>query len=238
MESNTKKYWSNVARNIHKNDDKTPPTMWNQASESVADPWDQERDHSQCEKWVKFWWENRGIKFLVDEIKMLGREMTVDRVRCVGGTKAMTLSGQGGYLWRDVPEAGLSHGDIAVSEKDCHTSNTVKIALRHELLHAFDDARALVDPSDCLHHACSEIRAARLSGECAIGEELLRGKSIAGDGGKLPLGQQCVQRRAVLSVSHNPTCSRIASTAVDTAWEACIADTAPYHRFPLDILFN
>eukprot|EP01059_Diplonema_ambulator_P023436 TRINITY_DN3892_c0_g1_i1.p1 TRINITY_DN3892_c0_g1~~TRINITY_DN3892_c0_g1_i1.p1 ORF type:complete len:232 (+),score=13.08 TRINITY_DN3892_c0_g1_i1:65-760(+) len=230
MESSTKEYWEGVAGGWGK-------WVWNQASEGVADPWDQERQHGSCERWVRHWWADKNIKFLVDEIRMLGRDMKLENVKCVGGYKAVTLSGQGGYIWKDIPEAGFKHGDIAMNEKDCHTSAAVKKALRHELIHAFDDARAYVNPSDCHHHACSEIRAARLSGECALGEELLRGKSLSGDGGSLTLGQQCVNRRANLSVSRNPACSRVSQQAIQTVWEACVADTAPYHRYPLDIIF-
>ena len=39
-------------------------------------------------------------------------------------------------------------------------------ALTHELIHAYDHCRAKnMDWSDCRQHACSEIRAASLSGE-------------------------------------------------------------------------
>lgn len=38
-------------------------------------------------------------------------------------------------------------------------------ALTHELVHAYDHCRAKnIDWTDCRHHACSEIRAAMLSG--------------------------------------------------------------------------
>lgn len=41
-------------------------------------------------------------------------------------------------------------------------------ALIHELVHAFDFARAHIDPSDVRHVACSEIRAYNLSEQCGL----------------------------------------------------------------------
>ena len=43
--------------------------------------------------------------------------------------------------------------------------------LTHELLHAFDHCRAEVDPFDLRHHACMEVRAASLSGDCEFKRE-------------------------------------------------------------------
>ncbi|KAL8443663.1 hypothetical protein Emed_006638 [Eimeria media] len=40
--------------------------------------------------------------------------------------------------------------------------------LLHELLHAFDFARAAVDSNNCMHVACSEIRAVNLSEQCGL----------------------------------------------------------------------
>ncbi|KAL8452603.1 hypothetical protein Emag_002278 [Eimeria magna] len=40
--------------------------------------------------------------------------------------------------------------------------------LLHELLHAFDFARAVVDSNNCMHIACTEIRAVNLSEQCGL----------------------------------------------------------------------
>merc|ERR1712118_326493 len=40
--------------------------------------------------------------------------------------------------------------------------------LAHELIHAFDFARAKIDPTSCVHIACTELRAWNLSGECDL----------------------------------------------------------------------
>lgn len=72
----------------------------------------------------------------------------------------------------------------------------------HELIHAFDDCRARVNWMDLKHHACTEIRAANLSGDCSFGQEFARGNL------NLRAQQQkCVRRRAELSVAMNPASS-------------------------------
>eukprot|EP01063_Lacrimia_lanifica_P011472 TRINITY_DN18244_c0_g2_i1.p1 TRINITY_DN18244_c0_g2~~TRINITY_DN18244_c0_g2_i1.p1 ORF type:complete len:243 (+),score=83.12 TRINITY_DN18244_c0_g2_i1:73-801(+) len=224
------------------------PAMWHAAAEPAApavvpggytDPWQDKQDKDHCERLLdKVFTGSRNVKFLIEELHMLGASMDRGRVKCVDATQATTLSGQGGYLWKDVPEAGLVRGDIVLAQRENQSYHAVATSLRHELLHAFDDARAKVDPTNCLHHACSEIRAARLSGECALGNEMLRGRSLAtGDGTNLSQGEQCVKRRATLSVSHNPSCARMAQHAASTVWEQCIKDNAPYHKFPLDVVF-
>lgn len=41
--------------------------------------------------------------------------------------------------------------------------------MRHEMIHAYDHCRAKdLDWNSCRHHACSEIRAAVLSGDCTF----------------------------------------------------------------------
>jgi len=81
------------------------------------------------------------------------------------------------------------------------TQQDVNLTLTHELIHAFDDCRAHVDWTKIDHHACSEIRAANLSGDCKWMQEFMRGNT-----GIKKQHQKCTRRRAVLSVSMNPNC--------------------------------
>lgn len=128
--------------------------------------------------------------------------------------------------------------------------------LVHELVHAFDHCRAALDWTDCEQvrtapspmpagprvlfriatdaalpgqHACSEVRAANLSGDCSFGQELLRGNLRF-------TGQQaaCVRRRATLSVAMNAACGKpgAAARAVGRAFGPCRRDTAPFDRAP------
>ncbi|KPI88281.1 hypothetical protein ABL78_2643 [Leptomonas seymouri] len=95
--------------------------------------------------------------------------------------------------------------------------------IRHELIHAFDDARGIVESSDCLHQACSEVRAARLSGDCFVGQEMRKGRFNFFEG-----GQKCVRRLAVMAVERNPVCRGFSERAVDTVMPKCYSDYEPF----------
>ena len=114
------------------------------------------------------------------------------------------------------------------------TQAEVTRAVAHELVHAFDSCRAALDPRDCSHVACTEVRAANLSGDCDFSVEVgrfaarafspsallagaLGGPAAAGAGGGGGSGggasftlaghqQQCVRRRAQLSLSLHEQC--------------------------------
>ncbi|CAN3359008.1 mitochondrial inner membrane protease Atp23p [Diutina catenulata] len=100
--------------------------------------------------------------------------------------------------------------------------------LTHELVHAYDHVKFKVDLANLNHHACTEIRASTLSGECRIFNEIK--KTGLGNFGKK--FQDCVKRRAALSVSHNPNCKDIdqATAVVDRVWNSCFNDTRPFER--------
>ncbi|XP_008808164.1 mitochondrial inner membrane protease atp23 [Phoenix dactylifera] len=101
--------------------------------------------------------------------------------------------------------------------------------LIHELIHAYDDCRAKnMNWNNCAHHACSEIRANHLSGDCHYKRELLRGfMKIRGH------EQECVRRRALKSVQNNPYCSDAAARdAIEAVWDTCYNDTFPFDRAP------
>jgi len=111
-----------------------------------------------------------------------------------------------------------------------HTQGDVNRALVHELVHAYDHCRASnLDWAACEHHACSEVRAAALSGDCTFRQESARGNYTLRAGARA-----CARRRAALSVAMNPACAghRQAERAVDAVLERCFADTAPFDRIP------
>ena len=119
---------------------------------------------------------------------------------------------------------------VVVCSNHVSAQEEVNHTLTHELIHAYDHCRAAdLDWRNCEHHACSEVRAASLSGDCHFKQELFRGNfGIRGQ------HQSCVRRRAELSVSMNPHCKLpgMARRAVDRAFERCFADTAPFDRIP------
>jgi inner membrane protease ATP23 len=105
-------------------------------------------------------------------------------------------------------------------------ANTI---LAHELIHAIDMCRAKMDPlHNCMHLACTEIRAENLSGECNLSWEFLRGKLNSW----LGHGKECVRRRAIDSVRANPNCTKNAELFVDASMERCYKDTFPFERHP------
>ncbi|CCE64427.1 hypothetical protein TPHA_0H02230 [Tetrapisispora phaffii CBS 4417] len=99
--------------------------------------------------------------------------------------------------------------------------------LAHELVHQFDNLKWKVDWLNLKQHACSEIRASSLSGECRFFQEF----SKRGFGFTIAKGhQECVKRRAVLSLMGNPNCKdkKQAELVVDEVWESCFNDTRPF----------
>jgi inner membrane protease ATP23 len=100
----------------------------------------------------------------------------------------------------------------------------VERALRHELVHAYDDTRGHVEPTNCYHHACSEVRAARLSGDCLVQQEARRGNV----GNLVSGGRDCVLRRAALAVEQNPMCKGFGGRAVDVVFGRCYVDYEPF----------
>ena len=101
----------------------------------------------------------------------------------------------------------------------------------HELVHAFDVCRARVKTDDCLHLACTEIRAANLSGDCDFLVELQRAPGALLGGGVGAAQQRCVRRRAETSVAMHAACAAReggAAQAVREAWAPCYGDHAPF----------
>ena len=99
--------------------------------------------------------------------------------------------------------------------------------LVHELIHAIDMCRTKMDPlHNCVHLACTEIRAEHLSGECSFIKELARMKQFSGH------GAECVKRRALLSVKANPNCTARAEDYVNAAFPRCYGDLYPFDRHP------
>jgi mitochondrial inner membrane protease ATP23 len=86
-----------------------------------------------------------------------------------------------------------------------------------------------MDPfNNCIHLACTEIRAENLSGECNMMRELTQGRIKTFPGH----GQECVKRRAGLSLQANPKCRENKEEYIDAAMERCFADTFPFDRHP------
>ena len=86
-----------------------------------------------------------------------------------------------------------------------------------------------MDWLDLKQHACSEVRASNLSGDCHWVNEMFRGYFGVENG-----HQKCVRRRAELSTAMNPRCRDRdeAKRVVNEVFEQCFKDTRPFDDIP------
>ncbi len=139
--------------------------------------------------------------------------------------RAMSTDNCGGVftLCGGEPTSGSS---ILLCSNQIMSKAHLEDTLAHEMVHWFDHCRFLVDWSNLRHHACSEIRAASLSGDCGWAREWQRRNY----GFKLQ-HQKCVKRRAVISILANPACNgdkEKAERTVDEVFDSCFRDTRPF----------
>ncbi|CAM6118711.1 unnamed protein product [Calypogeia fissa] len=178
-----------------------------------------EKNQVVCQRMIEKSLQNSpAVKFMIEALQKSGCPVTEKFFK----SENCSIEAGGGF----VPQIGIS---ICSNHLQTVTQGEVDQILTHELVHAYDHCRAAnLDWSDCQHHACSEIRAANLSGDCKWTLELLRGHT------NIRQQQQvCVRRRAQLSVAMNPHCSEgDAKKAVDAVWKTCYEDTKPFDRAP------
>ena len=161
------------------------------------------------------------VRLMQQALSALGKSVNTELVKCVhcpDGTAAA-----GGYI----PERGQV---VLCQQWVAKQPGEVENTIVHEMVHAYDDARALMDWNDLTQHACTEIRAANLSGDCTAWRELDRGQLNPVQFGGA--GMRCVRRRAQLSVAMHPECpdEAAAAAAVERAWESCYNDNAPFDQ--------
>ncbi|PWN48441.1 mitochondrial inner membrane protease ATP23 [Violaceomyces palustris] len=124
------------------------------------------------------------------------------------------------------PTESTSRSGILLCSNRIFSKSHLEDTLSHEMIHWWDHCRFKVDWSNLSHHACSEVRAASLSGDCRFFREVGRRNF-----GLTKQHQACVRRRAILSVMANPKCGgdeKVASKAVDEVWNSCFGDTRPF----------
>ena len=119
--------------------------------------------------------------------------------------------------------------EVVLCANNIYSEGHMTDVVTHELIHAFDHCRGKVDFKDPRHLACTEIRAANLSGDCFWAKETFN---------RLQLGfkkhqQDCVRRRARRSVEAVTGISEAeANAAIDDVWDVCFNDTTPFDRIP------
>lgn len=158
------------------------------------------------------------IRFLSHNIGLLGpadgrAAITPDNVRC----RRCDTRQSGGFD----PDYG-----ILLCANHMRNRGHVEDTLAHEMIHAYDHLRFRLDPYNLRHAACMEIRASTLSGECRWTREFF----TRGQWSLTQQMQECVRRRAVLSVSARRTCPnpKEAERVVNEVWDSCFHDTRPF----------
>eukprot|EP01129_Flabellula_baltica_P000489 TRINITY_DN10494_c0_g1_i1.p1 TRINITY_DN10494_c0_g1~~TRINITY_DN10494_c0_g1_i1.p1 ORF type:complete len:190 (-),score=30.62 TRINITY_DN10494_c0_g1_i1:22-591(-) len=176
------------------------------------------KNHIRCEEHVIHNLEHDNIFLhILKSMQQLGAEITNDFINCMPCP---------------VPAAGFYDPRLGIvlcedtSEVNGNATRNSHI-LRHEAIHAYDTLRARMDERSCMDIACSEIRAANLSGQCKYSREILRGNfSITKH------QQDCVSRIAKAAVAMQPQCKDFVEEIFDEVWLPCFNDTAPFPSFP------
>ncbi|QPG76021.1 hypothetical protein FOA43_003407 [Brettanomyces nanus] len=171
---------------------------------------------SKCEEWrdwmVKY---SPNVVFMLQQIEKAGdHKVPLDMINC----EICKDPKYGGFH----PELGIQLCANYITDKW-----VLNDTLSHELIHWYDNVRFKVDWLNLRHHACSEIRAASLSGECAIMTEFWKHSGFM----RVAKGhQRCVKRKAILSVMGHPACKskEQAEQVVDEVFRSCFNDTRPY----------
>ncbi|KAG2245586.1 hypothetical protein Bca52824_085214 [Brassica carinata] len=170
----------------------------------------------ECQDMIQRSFRNPIVKFLMEQMEKSGCRVGdnfVKAVVCTGPVAGGFTKGRG----------------ITVCSNYLTIQDEVNQVVIHELIHAYDECRAKnLDWSNCAHHACSEIRAGHLSGDCHFKRELLRGFiKLRGH------EQECIKRRVLKSLRGNPYCSEVAAKdAMEAVWDTCYNDTKPFDRAP------
>ncbi|KAL1812255.1 hypothetical protein ACET3Z_022320 [Daucus carota] len=170
----------------------------------------------ECENMIRRSLRTPMVKFLREQMGKTGCNIGDNFIKAV----ACENSVAGGYI---------SGEGIVVCSNRLTMQDEVNQVVIHELIHAYDDCRsANLDWANCAHHACSEIRAGHLSGDCHYKREFLRGfMKIRGH------EQECIKRRVMKSLVNNPNCPEAAANdAMEAVWDTCYNDTQPFDRAP------
>ncbi|CAG8508744.1 8512_t:CDS:2 [Paraglomus brasilianum] len=175
-----------------------------------------ELEASQCRKCKK--WRDELMRssptviFMLQNIEKAGCKISKKHFEC----HPCDATRSGGFS----PEFG-----ILLCQNRFLSKRHQEITMVHEMVHLYDHCRFKIDWTNCLHHACSEVRAASLSGDCGWTREIRRGFFTF-----TKQHQTCVKRRAILSVSQSAHCSApgIAERSVAEVFESCFRDTQPF----------
>ncbi|KAL8951089.1 MAG: hypothetical protein Q9222_002929 [Ikaeria aurantiellina] len=175
----------------------------------------EEADCAKCEKSRDYLLSYSPIiRFMRQNINKLGGDVHSNNIRC---RKCESLQ-QSGFE--------KNYG-IILCANNVRDRGQLEDAMAHEMVHAYDHLRFQFQGDDNLRHAaCTEIRASTLSGECRWVREFW----YRGQWKFTQQFQECVRRRAVLSVAGRPACKDDVQAAkvVNEVWDSCFQDTRPF----------
>ncbi|KAI5366221.1 putative peptidase M76, ATP23 [Septoria linicola] len=197
----------------------TAPPTTREAYFHERDIRNEERDIQRAEDDVKWLFKASPIiTFLQHQINLLGPSTGAaaigpHNVRC----RRCDTKQSGGF--------SSEHG-ILLCANHFRDRGHLEDTLAHEMVHAYDHLRFKMDPLDLRHAACMEIRASMLSGECRFSREFF----TRGQWSLTQQLQECVRRRAALSVAQRPACKDDvqAVRVVNEVWGSCFDDTRPF----------
>lgn len=182
---------------------------------------DVEKQHDKCMKVLEYTMvNNTKVHKLIDAISNLGCKLPSDFLLC----RPCDAEISGGFVASSNPsQSSIYKPQIVMCENKTIERETFENTVIHELVHAYDQCRAKLDWKNCLHHACTEVRASSISGECNFIHEVFRGNKTILKG-----QQECALRRAEKSVSMNPYCKDVAKDAVKAVFAQCYNDIEPF----------
>lgn len=171
---------------------------------------------NRCEE-IKQWMisYSPSVRFMMEQVARVGGNISPNNIICDSCDEFKS----GGFH----PELG-----ILLCQNRIYSKWHLEDTLTHELVHAYDHCKFNVRWDNLRHHACSEIRASSLSGECRMMNQIVRNKIFKFSKGH----QDCVRRRATLSVRSNPNCQsdEEAAKVVNQVFESCFNDTRPFEE--------
>ncbi|KAF8131409.1 peptidase M76 family-domain-containing protein [Boletus edulis] len=181
----------------------------------------EDQQHVRCEKWkTELMSYSPSVVFMLKHLRLSGCTVPHGNIICA----PCDLTRSGGFH---------PAGGIVLCQNHLSSKRQMEDTLTHELVHMHDHCKFNVDWHNLRHHACSEIRANSLSGDCRYMRELGRGHVSF-----TKQHQTCVRRRAILSVRANPSCpdEATAARAVNEVWESCFNDTRPFDEVRLSVV--
>ncbi|KAJ2715357.1 Mitochondrial inner membrane protease atp23 [Coemansia spiralis] len=166
-----------------------------------------------CEKWRnELMVTSPAVRFMAEHLKSSGLKVSGEDMPCMKCDEMRS----GGFAPPD---------NIQLCYNKMFSKGHLETTMVHEMIHAYDHTNFNIEWANLEHHACTEIRAASLSGDCTWVQEFMRGHL-----GFLKHHQICVKRRAALSVRANPMCEsdKHAEAAVSKVFKSCFTDTRPF----------